>query len=355
MTKPSFIEKLLRSRAALLWVILAVLVLFMCLKTSNVLSGGGIGSMFNSGFMVEGNLRSIFLNIVVQGMMLVGLTCLIIGGEIDLSVSGQATISAMLFAHLCTSFPDMPWGVALLACIAFGVLIGLFYTFLVNVLKFMSFIATIGMASLLAGLANVWTNANVVPITRGSFNDLGMKAFFGRFPLLFVVMLVLLVLAGFMMSHTRFGRRIYMLGGNRQAARLTGLNPNRIRMRLFIQNSVLAALAGVMWAAQMKQASPTALTSSLPDLTAITAAILGGVAFMGGKGNLAGAFAGMLLLNVFSNMLTILRVPTYWNISAQGALLIIALVLDHVSNTQSLRSLRKQSALAGAAYESSQP
>jgi ribose/xylose/arabinose/galactoside ABC-type transport system permease subunit len=113
-------------------------------------------------------------------------------------------------------------------------------------------------------------------------------------------------------------------------------------LKIFIQNSVLAAVAGVFWASQMKQASPTAIISSMPDLTAITAAILGGVAFMGGKGNLAGAFAGMLLLGVFSNMLNVLLVPTYWNVFAQGALLIAALVFDSVSNDQHERTLLKE-------------
>jgi ribose transport system permease protein len=326
----------------LLWLILIVLILFMCVRTSDMMDGGGIASMFTTGFMTEGNLRSIFLNLVVQGMMLTGLSCLIIGGEIDLSVSGQATISAMIFAQLCANYPGLPWPVALIVCIAFGVGIGIFYSFLVNKLKFMSFIATIGMASLLSGLASVWTDANVIPITRQSFNDMGVAAFLGRFPLLFVIMLAVLIVFGIVMSRTIYGRSIYMLGGNRTAARLSGLNPDRIRMKLFIQNSVLAAIAGVFWASQMKQANPTAIVTSLPDLTAITAAILGGVAFMGGKGNLAGAFAGMLLLGVFTNMLNVLRVPSYWNVFAQGALLVVALIMDHVSNTRAERSLLRE-------------
>jgi ribose/xylose/arabinose/galactoside ABC-type transport system permease subunit len=281
--------------------------------------------------------------VVVQGMMLIGLSSLIIGGEIDLSVSAQATISAMLFAQLCASFPQIPWGVNVVICMLLGVGIGLIYTFLVNVLKFMSFIATIGTSAVLAGLASVWTNANVVPIRQESFNEMGKIAFFGRLPLLFIVMMIVLVIFGVVMAKTSYGRSIYMLGGNRTAARLSGLNPDRIRMKLFIQNSVLACVAGIFWASQMKLASPTAIVAALPDLSAITAAILGGVAFMGGKGNLAGAFAGMLLLNVFSNMLNVLRVPAYWNVFAQGALLIAALVFDHISNQQHERQLLKES------------
>jgi ribose transport system permease protein len=317
------------------------MVLVMCFMTSDG------GSFFTSGFMAEGNLRSIFLNLVVQGMLLIGISCLLIGGEIDLSGSGQATMSAMIFAQLCTAFPGLPWPAALAVCIAFGVGIGTFYAFLVNKLHFMSFIATIGMTSVLTGLSNVWTNANVVPIVRDSFNVMGTIALGGRFPLLFIVMLAMLIIVAIMMSRTFFGRSVYMLGGNRWAARLIGLNPERIRWRLFVQNSILAALAGVFWAAQMKQASPTAIVSSGPDMAAITAVILGGVAFMGGKGNLSGAFAGALLLCVFENMLNVLRVPTFWNVFAQGALLIVALLLDHASNVHTERALLKE-AMANA-------
>jgi ribose transport system permease protein len=329
----------------MLYLILAVLVLFMCFRTSEVTSGGGFASMFTTGFMSEGNLRSIFLNLVVQGVMLTGLTCLIVGGEIDLSVSGQATISMMIFAKLCAVFPGLPWGAAALVCIAFAVCVGLFYTFLVNKLRFMSFIATIAMSSLYGGVAGAWTNANVIPITRDSFNEMGRYAFFGRFPLLFVIMLLIMIAFGIMMSRASYGRNIYVLGGNRRAVRLIGLNPEGIRKRLFIQNSILAALAGIFWASQMKQASPTALITAMPDLTAITAAILGGVAFMGGKGTHAGAFAGMLLVAVFANILNVLRVPSYWNIILQGTLLIIALIFDYVSAANRKRLLLKEAML----------
>jgi ribose transport system permease protein len=341
MKNQLFIKNIFKSRATLLWLILIILILFMCFYTSKD------GSMFTSGFMAAGNLNSIFLNLVVQGMMLIGLTCLIIGGEIDLSGSGQATISAMIFAQICAANPDLPWGVALLVCIAFGVGVGTFYAFLVNKLHFMSFIATIGMSSLLSGLASVWTDSNVVPITRESFNSMGIFSVGGRFPLLFIIMLAILIVFGVVMSRTVHGRSIYMLGGNRWAARLLGLKPDRIRWKLFVQNSILAAVSGVFWASQMKQASPTAIISSMPDLTAITAAILGGVAFMGGKGHLAGAFAGMLLLGVFENMLNVLRVPTYWNVFAQGALLIVALILDYMNTTRTEKTLLKE-AMANA-------
>jgi ribose transport system permease protein len=322
-----------------------VLIVLMCVRTSGVLDGSGASAFFTTGFMAEGNLRSIFTSVIVQGIMLAGLACLIIGGEIDLSVSAQATLSAMVFAQLCTSLPGLPWGVALIICMGLGVGFGLIITFLVNKLKFMSFIATIGLASVYSGVACVWTSGNVIPIARNGFNAMGKFSFFSRFPLLFLIMLVVFIIFALAMAKTVYGRSIYMLGGNRTAARLSGLNPDRIRMKLFIQNSVLACVAGVFWAAQMKLASPTAIVAALPDLSAITAAILGGVAFMGGKGNLAGAFAGMLLLNVFSNMLNVLRVPSYWNVFAQGALLIAALVFDHLSNEHHERALLKESIL----------
>jgi ribose/xylose/arabinose/galactoside ABC-type transport system permease subunit len=172
-----------------------------------------------------------------------------------------------------------------------------------------------------------------------SFTNLGKFAFFERVPLLFVVMLALIIIYNLILSNTIFGRNIYMIGGNPMAARLAGLNSAKIRTIMFINNSVLASLAGVMWVAQKKLASPTNISTSAPDMSAITASILGGVAFMGGSGALGGAFVGMLLLNVFDNALTILSIPSFWNIAAQGLLLILALVLDNFNNARQNRAL----------------
>jgi ribose transport system permease protein len=282
-------------------------------------------------FIAAGNIRGILDDLCVQGTIMVGLATLIIGGGIDLSSGAQAALASLIFAQLLAAKPGLPWPVALLVALCFGVFAGLLNAFLTNVLNFMPFIATIGLSSVYSGLGAVWTRGKTVSVSAQSFTDLGKIAFFDRIPLLFVIMVVILILYSFLLSGTRFGRSIYMIGGNPYAARLSGLNPKKIRTVLFVNNSVIASLAGVMWVSQKKLASPTNIVAAMPDMSAITASILGGVAFMGGSGALGGAFIGMLLLNIFTNGLTILKIPSFWNVSAQGFILIIALILDNAT------------------------
>ena len=336
MINNSSIRKILQSRSAFLLIILVALIIVIVFIT-------------NGSFLMPGNIRGIFLSLIVQAIMLTGLTCLLIGGEIDLSMAGQATVSAMLFAQINVSLPAIPWGINLVICLCFGAGIGLLHSFYVNVLKFPSFIATIGMASVYSGIAQIWTRGNCFPIARQGFDTIGNVAIFDRFPVLFVIAGIIVIAYGFVLSRTIFGRNAYMIGGNAAASRLSGINVNRVRMTLFINNSVLASLAGIFWAALMKMASPTAITTSLPDFTALSAVILGGVAFFGGHGFIAGAFCGLALINVFNNTLTLLGVPSYWNVTAQGALLVIALIIDDLNEKRVKNALLAAAAKAAEA------
>jgi ribose transport system permease protein len=309
--------------------------------SSGVLNGEPLKVMFYKGFMSTGNLLNVFYNLVIQCIMMCGIACIIIGGNIDLSVAGQAALSTMVFAWLCKS-TNMPWSLALVICLGLAVCFGLINTFLVNVLKFPAFIATIGMASIYRGLCNVITQGNNIQINRASFLEIGSTNLFGALPVSFLIAILLIVFYQFVLSKTTFGRSVYMAGGNPTAARLTGIKLNKIRMILFINNSLLAALGGLLWTAQIKLASPTAIISAAPDMRVISAVILGGVSFYGGSGNLVGAFVALLLLNVFDNMLTVLGVQSYYNILAQGLLLALALVIDYINVEK-----RRKSLLAG--------
>jgi len=338
MQKATLWRRLLQSRTTLLALVLIILTVFTIVTRSGVLDGAPLSAMLTSGFMSRGNLYNVFNNLVIQCIMLCGLTCLLIGGNIDLSVAGLATLSTLVFAKICVG-TAIPWGAAAVITLLFGAFCGLINTFLVNTLGFPPFIATIGMTSIYSGLSNIWTTSNNVHITRAGFIALGERSF-GVFPALFLMAIVLMAIYQFILLKTQLGRNIYMAGGNTNAARLSGLNPKRIRMMLFINNSVLASLAGLTWSAKSKFASPSAITASGPDMRVIAAAILGGVAFHGGAGDIAGTFVAVLLLNVFQNILDVLSVPPYWNIVAQGALLILALILDYFSSERQRKLLQ---------------
>jgi ribose transport system permease protein len=290
-------------------------------------------AIFTDGFMASGNLKQIFYSMVIQISMMCGISMILIGGNIDLSVGAQATLATMIFANLIV-ITSLPWVVILIITLLIAAVLGLINTFLVNVLRFPAFIATIGMASVYTGLCKVMNQGNNVQIiaTRAQgYVNLGKFSLFDRFPAIFLFVLLLVIVYQFILSYTTFGRGIYMSGGNPGAARLSGLNPNRSRMILFVNNSILAAIGGLLWTAQIKLASPTAIVSSAPDMTVISASILGGVSFMGGAGHLGGALVALFLLNVFDNMLRVLNVPDYWTTFASGFLLVVALIIDYIS------------------------
>lgn len=330
MGKQSVGKKLLQNKAVALFVLTIVLTIIV--------------TLIKPSFLVRLSVRTLFVNITVPAVMIASVAPLLISGGIDLSASAQASMGAMIFAQVLTAAPTLPWGVALLLALLGGVIFGLINIFLTNVLNFMPFIATIGMSSVYLGFTSMWSGNNNVQIVNPTFNALGTASIGGWVPWLFIFSVAVVAVYVYILTSTRFGRSAYMVGGNPYAARLSGLNPAKIRGLLFINSSVIACLAGVVWAAQKKMASPTNLgTTVMPSMTALTASILGGVAFMGGAGSLIGAFFGMLLLTTFDSALITLGMPNYLNVIAQGLILIAALIIDNVN------AVRQQKALKAAA------
>jgi ribose transport system permease protein len=278
----------------------------------------------NKNFLSIDNIRNIFNSAFVVGTFAVGMSCLLISGELDLSSANTGMMAGVLIALLMEA--GVPWVAALAVVLAFGAATGLVNAFFVNVLGFTSFISTLGVSTVYAGLALVFTNAQNVPIGNQAFWSLGSINVFEVFPLPFFVMAVLLAAYGIILFATRFGRRLYMVGGNPHSSRLAGISPKKITTILFVNNGAIASLVGSLLAARMHMGSPLAMSGS--DLDAITAAVLGGVCFVGGSGNMFGVFLGIMLLTSFQNGLVVAGVDSYYRVVAKGVLLIAALSLD---------------------------
>lgn len=338
MRKESAVRRIMRNKATPLFLILVVLIIATMILSSGVLNGEPFSALFTKGFMSTGNLRSIFYSLVIQCVMMCGIALILISGNIDLSVGAQASMACMIFAYLHNS-SGLPWYLVFIIVVVGAVLMGLINTFLTVKLGFPAFIATIGMSSIYAGVCNLITAGNNITLIQSDFLVIGTTTVFDCIPVIFIFALVLMLVFQFIMSRTRFGRNIFVAGGNRNAARLAGLNPNKITMVLFIINSIMAAVGGLLWVSQIGTASPTAIITAAPDMKVISASILGGVAFTGGSGNLGGPFIALLLLNVLDNMLKVIGVQPYWTVFAQGALLAIALAFDYVSWKRRQRAL----------------
>lgn len=310
MEKQNVLLRILKAKQFTLIVVWAVIVILFWIMNKNYLSLDNIRNIFNSAF--------------VMGAIGVGMSCLLISGQLDLSAGNTGMMAGVIIALLLKG--GMPWVPALLITLIFGAVTGLINAGFVNGLNFMGFISTLALSTIYSGLGLVLTNAQTVPIGNQDFWALGSTNVLNIFPLPFFITIILLAVYGIILSNTRFGRRIYMSGGNANAARLAGINPKKITTVLFVNNSVIACLVGSLMAARMHMGSPSAIAGS--DLDAITAAVLGGISFMGGAGNMFGVFIGLMLLSFFQNGLIVVGLDPYYQVVAKGLLLIAALTLD---------------------------
>lgn len=315
-------KKLLYSKNTVLIIIVLAVVLFF--------------NGFNSNFVSLGNLRNIMTSVSFVGVLCVGVTMLLIGGEVDLSTGAIASLGGV-FAGVLVNV-GTPWGIAFVITMGLGALLGFVNAFFINKLGIMGFITTIAMISVYQGMAVAITQGKPMQVVSVSFWTLGSTALWNLVPLPFVIMLFLMVVYSVVLSNTNFGRSVYMCGGNRRAARLCGINPKAISNILFINNGVLAAISGTILASRMHSAAPTAGSSG--SLDAITAVVLGGVSFHGGVGGMSGCLIALLLIDLFNAGLTTVGFQSYWQFVVRGGVLILALLLDFVSTRARTSALK---------------
>lgn len=289
--------------------------------------------IINNSYLSLGNIRNILNQAFIMGTLAVGIGVLLICGKADLSAGAVGMMGGIVVTYLINW--GVPWFPAILLTLCAGALMGAINAFFANVLNIMPFIATLGVSTMVSGFGLVFTNAQNIAISNKSFWALGSTNLFNLIPLPFFITFVLLSVYGFILARTRFGRFIYMTGGNASAARLAGINPKTISTILYINGGAIYSLAGILTAARMHMGSPTAVLDF--NLDAITVAVLGGVSFKGGSGNMTGVFIGLLLLNSFKNGLVLVGLHSYYQIVASGLLLIAALVLDFFRESSRLK------------------
>jgi ribose transport system permease protein len=275
------------------------------------------------------------------GILAVGITCLFIGGGIDLSGTNLGLFAGVVIALLINA--GLHWFPAAIIVIVIGAIIGSINAFMIAKLGMMPFIATIALSNVLLGVNMAITKGQNVPVPHKEF-WWGGNSVFDAIPIPFIILVVLLVAYGLMLTKTQFGRNIYLVGGNQAAARLTGVNPVKTRSILYINNGRMSALAGIVMTSRMQTAAPQSQSDN--QMTAITAAILGGVAFTGGVGGMPGCFIGIIILGFFNAGLTSLALDSYWQAIASGLLLIIAMAVDFVNERSRDMALKGKSRAA---------
>lgn len=283
-----------------------------------------------------------FVNILVAchlvGLVAIGHTFLIIAGQNDLSPGSLAALSGVLMALL------LSWGINLWAALALtvciGACVGLFNAWMVNKIKLEAFIATLVTQSVVRGFAYILCDGRPIAISEPTFLKIGRLRFLD-IPIFVWVTIIAFVIFGFILSKTRFGRSIYAIGGNADAARLAGLNPQRIVLICYVVMGIFCAIGGALFAARMNSGQPSANVNL--EFDAITAVILGGVSFSGGVGGMVGTVLGVFLIQSFNTGLTMVNIPTFWQYVARGGLLLFALTSDFIRKRNRERMLLEAS------------
>lgn len=317
----SGIGSFLKSKIFTLVLLLAVVILFFEFTSPG------------NSYLSSANIKSILDSMVIYILFAIGESLLIISGEIDLSPGYIGVFSGVFMGVLLNM--GIPWYIVIVLCVAAGAVFGLFNAFLINSLGIQGFIATLATGSFIArGLSMAITNSVPVNIRDPAIVWIGTGKILG-IPVAIVISLVLMIIFGVVLALTKFGKSIYICGGNRTAARFTGLNPKKLSFILFAISGAFGALAGVIYSGRMMVANFTSTANYA--FPAITAAILGGISFGGGSGGMVGCFLGLLILNSFNNGLTIVGVTPYWQSIFSGALLLLALTFDYFSVRNRLR------------------
>lgn len=278
-----------------------------------------LGSEF---FLTGNNLRNIVLSVSVLGILAAPSTLLLVSGNFDLSIGSNAVLCGVTFALVAQSNGAIAGA---LAAVAVGLLAGAFNGFLVSVLGISSLIVTLGTLSVYRGIAQLRSNGQTIRVEGfgwlGSGDILGIPVQIGFF-------LVTIVVFFLVMRYTTFGRSVFAIGSNQQAARLAGIRIPPTLFILFVIAGLLAALAGLILSSQLGAASPN--TALGLELSVVAAVILGGASLQGGRGTIPGTVLGVLILGTLNNGLTILSISSFWQEIARGMVLILAVGLDQV-------------------------
>ncbi|HCI5847315.1 TPA: autoinducer 2 ABC transporter permease LsrC [Klebsiella pneumoniae] len=268
-------------------------------------------------------LAMIFASSQILCLLALGATLVMLTRNIDVSVGSTVGLCAIAVGVALNNGYGLATAIAF--ALAIGALAGAFNGLLVVGLRIPAIVATLGTLGLYRGVMLLWTGGKWIEGLPDSLKSLSEPAFIGVSPLGWLV-LALLLAGGWLLSRTAFGRDFYAVGDNLAAARQLGVAVNRTRMLAFTLNGMLAASAGIVFAAQIGFV-PNQTGSGL-EMKAIAACVLGGISLLGGTGTLLGAFLGAFFLTQIDTVLVLFRLPAWWNDFIAGLVLLGVLVLD---------------------------
>ena len=280
-------------------------------------------TILSPSFLSVTNLFNVFKQITVAGIVGCGMTFVILTGGIDLSVGSILGLSGVLASGVLASPGNT--AVAVAVSLTVGIACGAVNGFFVSVCGIPPFISTLGMMTLLRGVILVYTKGSPIPIKSDAYKFFGKGSIAG-IPVPVIILIIVFLLAHYILTQTSYGRSVYAVGGNREAARLSGIRVKTSEFLVYTLNGLMCGMAGLILTARLGSAQSTSGTGI--EMDAIAAVILGGTSLSGGVGFVLPTVVGAMIMGIIDNILTLMNVNPHATNIVKGAVILIAVLVD---------------------------
>lgn len=282
-------------------------------------------SIMEPDFLTLNNLFNILRQVSINALIAFGMTFVILTGGIDLSVGSILALSSAFVAGLMTDGTSAL--IAVLAGLIVGAVMGALNGMVISLGKVAPFIATLATMTIFRGLTLVYSDGKpITGLSQGGWFELFGRGYFWIFPVPVLTMLIAFAVLYFILKKTTFGRYTYAIGGNEEAAKLMGIQVNKVKIMIYSLSGLMAALAGIILTSRLNSAQPTAGTSY--ELDAIAAVVLGGTSLSGGRGWIVGTLIGALIIGTLNNGLNLLGVSSFFQLVVKGLVILFAVLAD---------------------------
>ena len=279
-------------------------------------------------FATQKNILNLLRQSSIIGIIATGMTFVIISVSFDISVGAVAALSGAVTMKLITMGNGVPVAIAVLAALGIGAVVGLINGIAVAKINVPSLIATMAMVSVVKGSMLMFTGGYPITRTIPVLDTIG-NGYVAGIPIPVIIFAATVAIAFIILTKTRFGRYVYSVGGNEEASKLNGINVDSYKIKVFVINAVLAALAGIVLVGRMGTASPAAGDGY--DMDAIASVVIGGTSVAGGSGSVLKTVIGVLLMSVINNSFNLLGVDMYFQYIFKGLIILIAVGADSFS------------------------
>lgn len=300
-----------------------------------ILIGIGMALSYDRFFTVK-NFTNVLRQASIVGIIAAGQTFVIISGGIDLSVASNMILASVFAANFLNDYGNV---YAILIAISVATVFGFVNGFLIVQFDIPPFVTTLGMMGVGIGVALIYTHANIIVAYTDFFSQLGGGYVFGVIPIPVVIFIIVFILGFVIEKSTVFGRYIYAIGGNEEAAKLAAINTNKYKLLIYTICGFCCGLAAVLLLARMGSASNEIGQGA--ELDSIAAVVIGGTSIAGGVGSIGGTAIGILIMQFVGNLLNILNVPSYAQQAFKGAIIILAIIIYREQSIIRFRRKRK--------------